>query len=128
MDSTGIDQMRDHFERLAERRIREGLWTEADARECSDAIKAALEGGDEATLQLWAAWLAEVVANERLPRVRAPAVRSCRTCTHASRPGLVEIPGYCGGRTDLPPVYGEGHPLRQLPADLGAECATWRKR
>jgi hypothetical protein len=123
-----VEQMRDHFERVAERRVREGQWSEADAAECSEHIKAAIASNDPEQIQRWADWLAEIVQNERLPRLKPPAVHSCRTCTHASRPGLVEIPGYCGGRTDLPPAYGEGHPLRKLPADLGASCATWGKR
>lgn len=49
---------------------------------------------------------------------------SCRTCAHLGRPGLSD--GHCGGRDDLPPAYGPGHPLRQLPADGGASCSTWK--
>lgn len=52
------------------------------------------------------------------------AERGCRTCVHRRRPGLSD--GYCGGdRTDLPPAYGVGHPLRVLPSDSGAECGQW---
>lgn len=47
----------------------------------------------------------------------------CATCRHLKRPGLSD--GHCGARTDLPPAYGDGHPLRQLPDDRGATCATW---
>lgn len=49
--------------------------------------------------------------------------RSCRTCRHLKRPGLSD--GHCGGRDDLPAAYGPGHPLRRLPDDRGASCATW---
>lgn len=49
--------------------------------------------------------------------------RSCRTCGHLKRPGLSD--GHCGGRDDLPAAYGPGHPLRRLPDDGGASCATW---
>lgn len=49
---------------------------------------------------------------------------SCRTCAHLGRPGLSD--GHCGGRDDLPPAYGPGHPLRQLPPDGGASCSTWK--
>lgn len=51
-----------------------------------------------------------------------PAAPSCRTCRHLKRPGLSA--GYCGGRGDLPPAYGPGHPLRRLPDDRGATCAS----
>ena len=56
------------------------------------------------------------------PPRNAPAV-FCRTCRHLKRPGLSA--GYCGGRSDLPPAYGPGHPLRRLPDDGGANCTTW---
>lgn len=46
--------------------------------------------------------------------------RSCRTCQNLKRPGLSA--GYCGGRDDLPPAYGPGHPLRCLPDDGGDSC------
>lgn len=39
---------------------------------------------------------------------------SCRGCAHLKRPGRVDA-GYCAGRTDLPPAYGDGHPLRKIP-------------
>lgn len=49
---------------------------------------------------------------------------SCRTCAHFRRPGLSD--GHCGGRDDLPFAYTPGHPLRQLPADGGADCSAWQ--
>lgn len=50
------------------------------------------------------------------------AVRDCSTCRHRKRPGL-SSPGYCSGaRDDLEPAYTPRHPLRKLPADLGASC------
>lgn len=52
------------------------------------------------------------------------AAPSCRSCTHLAKPGLAS--GYCGGgRDDLPPAYGPGHPLRRLPDDQGKSCTTW---
>ena len=57
--------------------------------------------------------------------VQQSAARNCSTCRHRKRPGLSA--GYCGGgRDDLPPAYGLHHPLRKLPADLGATCASYR--
>lgn len=50
---------------------------------------------------------------------------SCRTCTHISRRAF-DCEGYCGGRDDLPPVYGDTHPLHHLPEDRGASCTAWR--
>lgn len=53
------------------------------------------------------------------------AARGCSTCRHRKRPGLSS--GYCGGgRDDLPGAYGAHHPLRQLPADQGATCASYQ--
>lgn len=49
---------------------------------------------------------------------------SCITCTHTRRPGGVAR--YCSARPELPPAYGEGHPLRQLPDDGGVDCGQWR--
>lgn len=57
-------------------------------------------------------------------RTTAPAPRksqSCRVCQHLAKPGRVE-PGYCAEREDLPFAYSEGHPLRRLPEDRGANC------
>ena len=75
------------------------------------------------------------VAAEPLPEVRTPvrnevrketAVRGCSTCRHRKRPGRSD-PGYCGGgRDDLLAAYGLHHPLRKLPADEGASCASYR--
>ncbi|MDR2164552.1 MAG: hypothetical protein LBO79_02760 [Zoogloeaceae bacterium] len=50
----------------------------------------------------------------------------CKVCAHFHRPGLSN--GYChmDVRPDLPPAYGENHPLRQLPDDLGADCKAFR--
>lgn len=52
--------------------------------------------------------------------------KGCTTCIHRARPGRVDV-GYCAGREDLPPAYGEHHPLRQLPAGRGAACEKWEE-
>ncbi|GHT89357.1 hypothetical protein AGMMS49960_02750 [Betaproteobacteria bacterium] len=50
--------------------------------------------------------------------------RDCRDCTRYRRPGKAE--GYCcRGDLGLPLAYGDHHPLRQLPADHGADCAAF---
>ena len=76
----------------------------------------------------------DAVAAEPLPEVRTPirnavrtetAARGCSTCRHRRRPGLSA--GYCGGeRDDLPGAYGLHHPLRKLPDDQGASCASYQ--
>ena len=53
---------------------------------------------------------------------------SCQTCLHRLRPGGYPSPFLCCGRDDLPPAYGEGHPLRQLPEDGGSDCGQWKAR
>lgn len=56
------------------------------------------------------------------------AASDCKTCRHRSEPGRSD-PGYCGGgRNDLSPAYGENHPLRRLPDDMGASCAKYINR
>lgn len=74
----------------------------------------------------------DAVAAEPLPEVRTPvrsAVRTetrvpgCKSCRHMARPGLSA--GYCSGRDDLPTAYGLRHPLRKLPDDEGADCASY---
>ena len=70
----------------------------------------------------------DAVAAEPLPELVAQsapqsAALGCSTCRHRKRPGLSA--GYCGGgRDDLPAAYGAHHPLRQLPADQGANCPS----
>jgi len=53
--------------------------------------------------------------------------KTCTDCRHLRRPGLGNR--YCGGgRDDLSPAYGPGHPLRRLPEDGGEECEKWEGR
>ncbi|CAM3909612.1 TubC N-terminal docking domain-containing protein [Bordetella tumbae] len=47
---------------------------------------------------------------------------NCQRCIHLRRPGAAY--GYCSIRDDLPPAYGDTHPLRICPADGGASCAV----
>lgn len=46
----------------------------------------------------------------------------CDTCENSRKPGASR---HCCARPDLPPAYGEGHPLRHLPDDGGADCGRW---
>lgn len=50
--------------------------------------------------------------------------RNCASCRHVRRPGHAD--GYCGGREDLTPAYGAGHPLHLLPDDRGVSCDRWK--
>ena len=50
---------------------------------------------------------------------------SCACCLHQRRPGLGTR--YYGGRDDLPLAYGDHHPLRHLPADLGDACQAFAR-
>ena len=77
----------------------------------------------------------DAVAAEPLAGVSVSAVsasvsaestaRGCSTCRHRKRPGL-SSPGYCSGRDDLASAYGLHHPLRKLPDDQGASCASYQ--
>ncbi len=57
----------------------------------------------------------------------ALADTNCQRCAHLCRPGASR--GYCSIRDDLPPAYGDTHPLRICPADGGDTCnlATFSK-
>jgi hypothetical protein len=69
--------------------------------------------------------LSEMLAQSVQQSVQQSAARNCSTCRHRKRPGLSA--GYCGGgRDDLPPAYGLHHPLRKLPDDQGASCASYK--
>lgn len=122
--------MRADFEQL----VAAGGWAADDAMEMGLAIKAGIEANDEGLVLCWANWLAaeaaQVRRGETVRPTERPTDRQCRTCSNTRRPGTL-VKGeteamYCGRRIDLPPAYGEGHPLRRLPADRGASCAEWR--
>ena len=54
----------------------------------------------------------------------APQRPACSSCQHWTRPGLSG--GYCGAqRADLALAYTQGHPLRRLPQDGGANCTHY---
>jgi hypothetical protein len=50
----------------------------------------------------------------------------CMACAHLRQPGHSD--GFCheDARPDLPLAYGESHPLRKLPDDLGASCPAFK--
>jgi hypothetical protein len=98
--------------------------TDADRAEALDAALADPEGA----LQCYRAIAAERGIVVVLPVITKPTsitvATGCKSCRHRRRPGLSA--GYCGGgRDDLPGAYGLHHPLRKLPADQGASCASY---
>lgn len=122
-----IDRMRLDFARVLAFRLAGGEWSQADADEIGLTIRAAIADKDVELISGWAAWCAVEAAcyfgsAPVLPR--ALDTKSCKDCGHLSRLG----PGYCAQRPDLPPAYTVGHPLNQLPLDLGATCAVWRSQ
>lgn len=83
--------------------------------------------------------LGAVPISERIPQVfteaenaewaalwRGVPATGCTSCTHSRKPGGVTR--YCSARPDLPPAYGDGHPLRCLPDNDGAKCQQWEGR
>lgn len=97
--------------------------TDRDRQEALDAALADPEGA----LQCYRAITAErgITAETLTPTGTTAAATGCKTCRHCTRPGRA-YPGYCGGgRADLLPAYGEHHPLRKLPDDGGATCASY---
>lgn len=109
------------------------IYADDTDQERQEALDAAL-AGPEAALTCYRA-----IAAERgimvVPEVRTPvrnevrtetAATGCSTCRRRKRPGRAD-PGYCGGgRDDLPGAYGLHHPLRRLPDDQGASCASYQ--
>jgi len=98
--------------------------TDQDRQEAIDAALADPEGA----LTCYRAIAAERGITVVLPVITKPTsitvATGCKSCRHRKRPGRSD-PGYCSGRDDLPAAYGEHHPLRRLPADQGANCASY---
>lgn len=124
-----IEKMRADFAQVAVLRRASGAWSEEDEALAGGAIRAAINADDRGLVYCWATWLAQLSARDleegfEVPPP-APVTRGCNTCALRLRPGRSD--GYCGGREDLAPAYGPGHPLRVLPADGGVSCARWRE-
>lgn len=122
-----IERMRRDFARVLAFRLASGEWGAVDADDIGLTIRAVIAGKDAALVSAWAAWCAAEAASyfgpaPSLPRALGPT--ACKTCRNLARLG----PGYCAERPDLPPAYTDGHPLHQLPPDLGAACAVWRSQ
>lgn len=98
--------------------------TDQDRQDATDAALA----DPEAALTCYRAIAAERGITVVLPVITKPTsitvATGCKSCRHRRMPGLSA--GYCGGgRDDLPAAYGLHHPLRKLPADQGASCASY---
>ena len=120
-----INRMRHDFGRILAFRLALGEWSAADADDVGLAIRAAIDTRDAALIASWAVWCATLASAYVGPTPEIPRTKqtpACATCGHRARLGV----GYCAQRTDLPPAYSAGHPLHQLPPDLGASCAAWR--
>jgi TubC N-terminal docking domain len=55
-----------------------------------------------------------------------PITPGCMRCLHRRHGRIGECSG-CVARPDLPPLYGEGHPLRMLPEDGGVDCRKFER-
>jgi hypothetical protein len=91
----------------------------------AECVAVELYGDDEVPL-IRAMHAADPQGTRALVRAMHSRIGGCYRCKHFSRPGLSS--GYCGGRDDLEPVYGPRHPLREVPADEGANCSEWVER
>lgn len=104
----------------------EAIYADDTEQDRQEAIGAALLDPAGA-LACYRAITAErgITAETLTPTGTTAAATGCKTCRHCTRPGRA-YPGYCGGgRADLLPAYGEHHPLRKLPDDGGATCASY---
>ena len=100
--------------------------------EHADALRAALADPADA-LECFRRMAGELPSPARTAPARtatAPTAQpqpdtrpACTRCRH--RKAKFNPAGYCGQRQDLPPVYGDNHPLRRLPDDGGTGCARF---
>ena len=122
--STRAATAREHAELLALVSAIYAADADADRQEAIDAALADPEGA----LTCYRAIAAERGITVVLPVITRPTsitvATGCKSCRHRKRPGRSD-PGYCSGRDDLPKAYGDHHPLRKLPDDQGASCASY---
>ena len=90
-----------------------------------DMINAAIRAGIDGQPTFHAKENGQSIGTPRPPEKNATAAHRCKQCAHYARPGMSS--GYCAERADLPAAYGPAHPLRKLPADAGAACATFKE-
>ncbi|QRM19548.1 hypothetical protein GBK02_09110 [Dechloromonas sp. TW-R-39-2] len=92
-----------------------------------DQVVLPIKAGMEGQQTFWARENGHEVGT-RCTEQEKPAVRpSCAACAHWCRSGSPA--GYCGsGRSDLSYAYSEGHPLRKIPSDKGANCAEFKEQ
>lgn len=86
-------------------------------------IDAAIRAGIDGQPTFWARENGHEVGTPHVANERPASAPRCILCAHFTRPGLSA--GYCAGRTDLRPAYGDNHPLRHLPADHGRSCTAF---
>lgn len=92
-----------------------------------DSINPAIKAGMDGQQTFWARENGQEVGTRTKESSKQRQRASCATCAHWSSMGAPV--GYCGaGRADLEPAYGEGHPLRQLPQNKGADCAHYQEQ
>ena len=93
----------------------------AVARMFAECVEAGLyDEADRPVLK--AMYVANAPGTRALVEAMRTRIGRCYRCQHFARER------YCGGRSDLEPAYGRGHPLRLLPADGGANCTVWIER
>lgn len=120
--STRAATAREHAELLA---LISAIYAADTDQDRAEAVGAAL-ADPEGALTCYRAIAAERGIVVALPVTTMPTTSTmttgCKTCRHLKRPGLSA--GYCSGRDGLPRAYGNDHPLRRLPDDMGASCAS----
>lgn len=93
----------------------------------ADSINQAIKAGMDGQQTFWARENGQEVGTRATQASKPRQRASCATCAHWS--SMAAPVGYCGaGRGDLEPAYGEGHPLRRLPQNKGADCAHYEEQ
>lgn len=90
-----------------------------------EMVNAAIRAGIDGQPTFHAKENGQAIGTIRPTEINATAAHRCNQCAYYARPGMSS--GYCAERADLAAAYGPAHPLRKLPADLGAACATYEE-
>ena len=67
---------------------------------------------------------ARIVGAPLAPPTARASIARCIDCAHRRVPAHSD--GYCLVRMDMPPAYGEGHPLRRCQPDGGRDCPLFQ--
>lgn len=75
IETTVVDEMREHLIEIARWNEQHGYWQPGEAKEIGQALKARVDASDEESILLWRAWLLQEV--EFVRQLQAIAREAC---------------------------------------------------